>query len=48
MSLQPLPAGPPLAGPFWSLVVPGLLFAVSFLATWLLYRHFARTEERER
>jgi hypothetical protein len=46
MSLQPLPADPPIVGPFWTLIVPALLFAASFLATFLLYRRFAREEER--
>jgi hypothetical protein len=40
--LQPLPAEPPISGPFWTLVLPALLFACSLLATWLLYRRFAR------
>ena len=38
---QPLPATPPLTGPFWSYVVPALVFFVAFAATYLLYRHFA-------
>ena len=33
MSLQPLPVDPPISGPFWTLMVPALLFAVAFLAT---------------
>jgi hypothetical protein len=37
-----LPA-PPLTGSFWSLVVPAALLVVSVAATWLLYRHFARS-----
>jgi hypothetical protein len=37
----PLPATSPLGGPFWTWVVPIVLFAFSTLATWLLYRHFA-------
>jgi hypothetical protein len=47
MSFQPLPAESPIAGPFWTLVLPALLFAVSFLATFLLYRRFAREEDRK-
>jgi hypothetical protein len=47
MSLQPLPVDPPISGPFWTLVVPALLFAVSFLATFLLYRRFSRQEDRK-
>ena len=40
--MQPLPASPPLEGALWSWVVPALLFAISFAATWLLYRRFSR------
>jgi len=47
MSLQPLPVDPPISGLFWTLIVPALLFAVSFLATFLLYRRFAREEEQK-
>ena len=36
-----IPAEPPIDGPLWSVVVPALLFAVAFLATYRLYRHFA-------
>jgi hypothetical protein len=39
---QPLPATSPLTGPFWTWVVPVVLFAIAFVATWLLYRHFAK------
>jgi hypothetical protein len=46
MSLQPIPATPPLSGPFWTLVVPAALFVVAFVATFLLYRHFARDPNR--
>ncbi len=44
MSLEPIPASPPLEGAFWSVVVPALLFALTTAATWLLYRHFSREE----
>ena len=37
-----LPAEVALSGVFWTWVVPALVFAVSFAATWALYRHFAR------
>jgi len=40
--LPPIPAEPPIGGPFWSVVVPAALLAVSFIATWLLYRRFSR------
>jgi TRAP-type C4-dicarboxylate transport system permease large subunit len=39
--IERIPAESPIGGPFWSLVVPALLLAVAFLATWLLYRRFA-------
>jgi hypothetical protein len=45
-AMTPIPAETPLSGPFWTLVLPALLFAVSFLATWLLYRRFSRGEDR--
>jgi hypothetical protein len=41
-STQPLPADSPIGGPLWSIVVPALLFALAFVATWMLYRHFSR------
>lgn len=37
----PLPVESPLSGALWTWGVPILLFAVSAVATWLLYRHFA-------
>ncbi|MFQ5689277.1 MAG: hypothetical protein ACE5HQ_03280 [Gemmatimonadota bacterium] len=39
--MSPLPVGPPIQGPLWGLVLPALLFAVAFGATYLLYRGFA-------
>jgi hypothetical protein len=36
-----LPVHSPLKGPLWTWVVPVALFAVTFIATWLLYRRFA-------
>jgi hypothetical protein len=44
-ALQPIPAEPPLSGPFWTLILPAALFAVAFVATWMLYRRFSRSEE---
>jgi hypothetical protein len=44
----PLPATSPLSGWFWTWVVPCTLFAVALVATWLLYRHFARRNEDDR
>jgi hypothetical protein len=35
-----LPAQSPLSGWVWTWLVPALLFAVAFAATWLLYRKF--------
>ena len=40
-SRQPLPAAPPLDGPGWTVVVPAILFLVSAIGTWALWRHFA-------
>jgi hypothetical protein len=40
----PLPAGPPIGGPIWTIVAPGVLLIVSIWGTWLLYRHFAKEE----
>ena len=31
--MQPIPAEPPIGGPFWTVIVPALLFAVALLAT---------------
>jgi hypothetical protein len=45
-AIIPIPAEPPLSGPWWTLVLPAALFAVSFLATWLLYRRFSREADR--
>jgi hypothetical protein len=42
MMLQPLPAEAPIGGPFWTHVVPVLLFVVALAATLMLYRHFSR------
>jgi hypothetical protein len=41
-AMIPIPAEPPISGPFWTLVLPVALFAVSILATWMLYRRFSR------
>ncbi|HEY3176731.1 MAG TPA: hypothetical protein VGK94_13330 [Candidatus Polarisedimenticolia bacterium] len=38
--IERIPAEPPIGGPLWSVVVPALLVAFSFVATWLLYRRF--------
>ncbi len=39
--LEQLPVGSPLHGFFWTWIVPPALFALTAVATWLLYRHFA-------
>jgi len=41
-AMQPIPAEVPISGPFWTVVVPTLLFAAALIATWLLYRRFSR------
>jgi len=38
---QPLPVGPPIGGPVWTVVVPAILLVGASVGTWLLYRHFA-------
>ncbi len=40
--LAPIPAAPPLSGPFWTVVVPLVLFGIAFAATLGLYRRFSR------
>ena len=40
--MEPLTAIPPLTGFFWSWIVPVLLFAIAFGATWLLYKRFSK------
>ncbi len=42
--MTPIPAVAPIGGLLWSVVIPALLFVVAFLATYLLYRRFAREE----
>jgi TRAP-type C4-dicarboxylate transport system permease large subunit len=41
-TMPPIPAETPISGPFWTLIVPALLFAIAFIATWLLYRRFSQ------
>ncbi len=45
--LEPIPAEAPISGPLWTVLVPALLFAVALLATWKLYRRFARQADGE-
>jgi hypothetical protein len=32
----------PIGSPVLGIVIPALIFLISFLAAWLLYRHFAK------
>lgn len=41
----PLPAGPPIGGFVWTVVVPAALLLVSATATWALWRHFADRDD---
>jgi hypothetical protein len=43
--MAPLPVDPPIGGVGWTVVIPALLFAGSFLGTYLLYKRFAREED---
>jgi hypothetical protein len=43
---QALPVDSPLNGVLWTWVLPVLLFSLAFVATWLLYRHFAKRGDR--
>lgn len=40
--MNTLPQNYQLTGAFWTWVVPPVLFLIALLATWLLYRHFAK------
>jgi hypothetical protein len=42
----PLPVESPIGGVLWTWILPVLLFATAFVATWLLYRHFSGRGER--
>jgi len=42
---SPLPAGPPIGGVVWTVVIPALLLLGSFFGTYLLYKRFAEKEE---
>ena len=44
---DPLPAVSPLSGVLWTWILPIMLFAIAFTATWLLYRHFANRDEQK-
>jgi hypothetical protein len=42
--VAPLPAGPPIGGFIWTVVIPAVLFLGSFLGTFLLYKRFAEED----
>lgn len=31
-----------LGSPIWGVIIPAVVFAVSFVLTWLLYRHYSK------
>lgn len=43
----PLPAQPPISGPGWTILVPAVLFLISAVGTWSLWRHFADKDDEE-
>lgn len=43
----PLPAGPPISGPLWTIVIPAILLLVSVAGTWALWSHFANKPDGE-
>lgn len=47
-AMPPIPAEPPIGGPFWTIIVPSLLLATASVATWLLYRRFSRGQRGSR
>lgn len=44
---EPLPPGPPMNSPGWTVLVPAVLFLVSAAGTWALWRHFADQDDDE-
>lgn len=42
---RPLPSGPPMGGPGWTVWVPAVLFLVAAAGTWALWRHFADEDD---
>ena len=46
--MSPIPAQPPIGGTLWSVIVPAALLLFTFVATYLLYRHFAGRGAGER
>lgn len=45
--MTPIPASAPIEGFFWTWIVPAILFAIAFAATWALYRHFSGDGESD-
>ena len=45
--LERLATEPVLQGVLWSWIVPAALFLLAFVATWMLYRHFANAPRDE-
>lgn len=43
----PLPVGPPISGPLWTIVIPAILLLVSVAGTWMLWNHFANNGSGE-
>jgi len=37
-----LTAAKAIGRPSLGIIIPALIFAISFIATWLLYRHFSK------
>lgn len=46
-SRPPLPQGPAMEGPGWSVAIPAVLFLISAIGTWALWRHFADQDDEE-
>lgn len=44
---EPLPPGPPMNSPGWTVVIPAILFLVTAAGTWALWRHFADQDDDE-
>ena len=41
----PLPVGPPISGPLWTIWIPAALLLVSVAGTWALWNHFAHKDD---
>jgi len=40
--MEVLAQGKRVGGPLWGIIIPGIIFAISFVLTWMLYKHFSR------